>query len=42
MTIVQAKEGGKKSFEIPSAREKVMEAKKPEARSEEEDLQSQD
>jgi hypothetical protein len=40
-TIDQANDGGKKSFEVPSAREKVMEAKEPKARAEEEDLQSQ-
>jgi hypothetical protein len=37
-TTDQAKDGGKKSFEVPSAREKVKETK---ARGEEEDLQSQ-
>jgi hypothetical protein len=37
----QAKDGGKKSFKVPSAREKVKEAKEPKARGEEEDLQSQ-
>jgi hypothetical protein len=40
-TTDQAKDGGKKSFEVPSAREKVKEAKEPKARGEEEDLQSQ-
>jgi hypothetical protein len=40
-TIVQAKDGGKKSFEVLSAQEKVMEAEEPKARGEEEDLQSQ-
>jgi hypothetical protein len=40
-TTNQAKDGGKKSFEIPSAREKVMEAKEPNAKCEEEGLQSQ-
>ena len=37
----QAKDGGKKSFEVPSAQEKVKEADEPKARGEEEDLQSQ-
>jgi hypothetical protein len=37
----QAKDGGKKSFEVPSAREKVMESEEPKAKGEEEDLQSQ-
>jgi hypothetical protein len=37
----QDKDGGKKSFEVPSAREKVMEPEEPKARGEEEDLQSQ-
>jgi hypothetical protein len=36
----QAKDGGKKSFEVPSAREKVKETRNPKARGEE-DLQSQ-
>ena len=40
-TTDQAKDGGKKSFKVPSAREKVKEAKEPKARGEEEDLQSQ-
>jgi hypothetical protein len=42
-TTGQAKDGGKKSFEVPSVRvwEKVKEAKVPKARGEEEDLQSQ-
>jgi hypothetical protein len=40
-TIDQAKDGSKKSFEVPSAWEKVKEAKEPKARGEEEDLQSQ-
>jgi hypothetical protein len=40
-TTGQAKDGGKKSFEVLSAREKVMEAKEPKARGKEEDLQSQ-
>jgi hypothetical protein len=31
-TTDQAKGGGKKSFEVPSAREKVMEAEEPKAR----------
>ena len=39
--IGKAKDGGKKSFEIPSAQEKVKEVKVPKARGEEEDLQSQ-
>ena len=33
--IDHAKEGGKKNFEVPSAREKVKEAKVPKARGEE-------
>jgi hypothetical protein len=40
-TTDQAKDGGKKSFEVPSAREKVKEAEEPRAKGEEEDLQSQ-
>jgi hypothetical protein len=40
-TIGQAKDGGKKSFEVPSAWEKVMEVEELEAIGEEEDLQSQ-
>jgi hypothetical protein len=40
-TTVQSMDGGKKSFEVPSAREKVKEAEEPKARGEEEDLQSQ-
>jgi hypothetical protein len=40
-TTDQAKDGGKKSFEVPSAREKVKEAEEPKAKGEEEDLQSQ-
>jgi hypothetical protein len=40
-TTDQAKDGGKKSFEVLSAREKVKEAEEPKARGEEEDLQSQ-
>jgi hypothetical protein len=40
-TTDQGKDGGKKSFEVPSAREKVKEAEEPKARGEEEDLQSQ-
>jgi hypothetical protein len=40
-TTDQAKDGGKKSFEVPSAREKVKETKNPKARGEEEDLRSQ-
>jgi hypothetical protein len=35
-TVGQAKDGGKKSFEVPTAREKVMEAEEPKARGEEE------
>jgi hypothetical protein len=35
----QAKDGGKKSFEVLNAREKVKEAEEPKARGEEEDLQ---
>jgi hypothetical protein len=40
-TTDQAKDGGKKSFEAPSAWEKVKETRNPKARGEEEDLQSQ-
>jgi hypothetical protein len=40
-TTDQAKDGGKKSFKVPSAREKVKEAEEPKARGEEADLQSQ-
>jgi hypothetical protein len=40
-TSDQAKDGGKKSFKVRSAREKVKEAEEPKARGEEEDLQSQ-
>jgi hypothetical protein len=40
-TTNQAKDGGKKSFEVTSAHEKVKEAEEPKARGEEEDLQSQ-
>ena len=40
-TSDHTKDGGKKSFEVQSAREKVMEAEEPKARGEEEDLQSQ-
>jgi hypothetical protein len=40
-TTDQAKDGGKKSFKVPSAWEKVMEAEEPKARGEEEDLQNQ-
>jgi hypothetical protein len=40
-TTSQAKDGGKKSFEVLSAQEKVMEAKEPKDRGKEEDLQSQ-
>jgi hypothetical protein len=39
-TTNQAKDGGKKSFEVPSAREKVKETEEPKPRGEEEDLQS--
>jgi hypothetical protein len=39
-TTDKAKDGGKKSFEVPSAWEKVKEAEKPKVRSKE-DLQSQ-
>jgi hypothetical protein len=40
-TTDQAKDGGKKSSEVPSAREKVKEAEEPKATGEEEDLQTQ-
>jgi hypothetical protein len=40
-TTDQAKDGGKKSSEVPSARKKVKETDEPKARGEEEDLQSQ-
>jgi hypothetical protein len=41
-TTDQAKDGGKKSFEVPSAWEKVKEVEEPKARSEEEEhLKSQ-
>jgi hypothetical protein len=40
-TTDQAKDGGKKSFKVPSAQEKVKETKEPKARGEEDDLQSQ-
>jgi hypothetical protein len=40
-TTDQSKDRGKKSFEVPSAREKVKEAEEPKARGEEEDLRSQ-
>jgi hypothetical protein len=40
-TTDQAKDGGKKIFEVPSAWENVMEVEEPKARGEEEDLQSQ-
>jgi hypothetical protein len=40
-TTDQAKGGGKESYEVPSAREKVKETEEPKARGEEEDLQSQ-
>jgi hypothetical protein len=39
-TTGHSKDGGKESFEVSSAREKVKEAKVPKARGEEEDLQS--
>ena len=39
-TTDQAKDGGKKSFEVPIAREKVKETEEPKATGEE-DLQSQ-
>jgi hypothetical protein len=35
------KDGGKKSFEVPSAQEKVKEAEESKAKGGEEDLQSQ-
>jgi hypothetical protein len=37
----QVKDVGKKSFEVPSAREKVKEAEEPKAKGEEKDLLSQ-
>jgi hypothetical protein len=37
-TTDQAKDGGKKSFEVPSAREKVKETRNPKRGGEEEDL----
>jgi hypothetical protein len=40
-TTDQAKDGGKKNFEVPSARENVKKANPPKARGEEEDLQHQ-
>jgi hypothetical protein len=40
-TTDQAKDGGKKSFKVLSAREKVKDTEEPKARGEEEDLQSQ-
>jgi hypothetical protein len=40
-TVVQAKDGSKKSFKVPSVHEKVKETEEPKARGEEEDLQSQ-
>jgi hypothetical protein len=40
-TADQAKDGSKKSFEVPSAHEKVKDTEEPKARGEEEDLQSQ-
>ena len=40
-TTDQAMDGDKKSFEVPSAREKVKETEEPKAKGEEEDLQSQ-
>jgi hypothetical protein len=39
-TTDQTKDGSKKNFEVPSAREKVKEAEEPKAKGEE-DLQSQ-
>jgi hypothetical protein len=41
-TTDQAKDGGKKSFKVPSARKKVKEAEEPKARCEEDDLQLKD
>jgi hypothetical protein len=38
-TTDQAKDGGKTSLEVPSAREKVKVTEEPKARGEEEDLQ---
>jgi hypothetical protein len=40
-TTDQAKDRGKKSVKVPSAREKVKEIEEPKARGEEEDLQGQ-
>jgi hypothetical protein len=40
-TTDPAKDGGKKSFEVPFAREKVNETRNPKPGGEEEDLQSQ-
>jgi hypothetical protein len=40
-TADSAKDGSKKSFQVPRAQEKVEETKEPKARGEEEDLQSQ-
>jgi hypothetical protein len=40
-TSAQDKDGGKKIFEVSSARKKVKEAEEPKAKGEEEDLQSQ-
>jgi hypothetical protein len=40
-TTDQAKDGGKKIFEVPSAREKVKEAEEPKVKGEEEGLLSQ-
>jgi hypothetical protein len=37
----QAKDGGKKSFEVPSAWEDVKESEEPKVKGEEEDLKSQ-
>jgi hypothetical protein len=37
----QAKDGGKKSFEVPSAQEKVKEAEEPKARGEGDNLLNQ-
>jgi hypothetical protein len=39
-TTNQAKDEGKKSFEVPRAQQKVKKAKEPKARGEEEDLLS--
>jgi hypothetical protein len=37
-TTSQTKDACKKSFEVPSAREKIKESEEPKARGEEEDL----